>query len=390
MGSSMKLKDEFPVARGRIYFDAAVMGLLPGSTMRVVEEYTEDLVAHLRTETPSEGGLEKWAGKRSSSKRLFAEVIGATEEEVACVPNCTTGVNTIFSMIPVKAGANIVTTDLEFPMGAVVVNHQRRRGAETRFIKGRNGVVETGDFEKAVDDDTAIVYLDHAAWFNGLLFDLKAISDVAHDHGAYFVVDATQSFGVLDWDIDRSGVDFAATSTYKWLLGGYWNMSAGFLYLNKEHVDRFQPEYVGGSTMERNPLPDSAEGYAQYEFRPRKGIERFEIFPRAELSYVAVENSMRVLLDHGMENIERQVKKLDTLLVDGLLGSGFELQTPVEEDRRIFVNVKLPNPAEAVKKLSGYGVSVSVRVGGVRISPHFYNTEAEVETFLGYVNKAVK
>jgi len=386
----MKLKDEFPVAKRRIYFDAAVMGLLPESTIKVVEEYTRDLAAHLRTETPSEGGMEKWANKKSESRKLFAEVIGATEEEVACVPNCTTGINTIFSMLPVKPGTNIVTTDLEFPMGTVVVNHQKRRGAETRFIKGRNGIVETGDFEKAVDDDTAVVYIDHPAWFNGLLFDLKALSEIAHDHGAYFVVDATQSFGVLDWEIDRSSVDFAATSTYKWLLGGYWDMSAGFLYINREHVDSFQPVYVGGSTMERTPLPDSEEGYAQYEFQPRKGIRRFEIFPRTELSYVAVENSLRVLLDHGMGNIERQVKKLDTLLVDGLLESGFELQTPAEEDRRIFVNVKMPNPSEAVKKLSGYGVSISARVGGVRISPHFYNTEAEVETFLSHINKALK
>jgi selenocysteine lyase/cysteine desulfurase len=386
----MDVKYEFPASKKRVYFDNAVMGLLPESTIRVVEEYNRDLVAEQRGEPVSGGGMQKWAYRKQNSKKLFARVIGASEQEVAFVPNCTTGVNTIFSMLPLKRGSNIVTTDLLFPMGSVVVANQRRRGAEARYIKGRNGIVETRDFEKAVDDKTAVVYLDNPAWFNGLLFDLKALSEIAHDYGAFLVVDATQSFGVLNWDIDRSGVDFAATSTYKWLLGGSWAMSAGFMYIKGEHVDRFQPAYVSGGTMTRTQVQDSVEGYARYEFTPRKGIERFEIYPRTELSYVAVENSMKLLLDLGMDSIERQVKKLDTKLVNGLLESGFELQTPVEESRRIFVNVKLPDPGTAVKKLAERGVAVSNRVGGVRISPHFYNTEEEVETFLNQMNKVAK
>jgi selenocysteine lyase/cysteine desulfurase len=167
-------------------------------------------------------------------------------------------------------------------------------------------------------------------------------------------------------------------------------MSGGFMYINKEHVNSFQPVYLTGSSMERTQLEDSEQGYARYRFTPREGIARFEVYSRSDLSYVAVENSMRVLLDQGLRDIDKHVRKLDTLLVDGLVESGFELQTPVEEDRRIFVNVKLPNPGDVVKSLAASGVSVSSRVGGVRISPHFYNTEEEVEIFLEKMKKLGK
>ena len=96
---------------------------------------------------------------------------------------------------------------------------------------------------------------------------------------------------------------------------------------------------------------------------------------------------MGVLLDHGMENIEKHVKKLDTLLINGLIKRGFKIQTPMEEHRRIFLNVIMPDPKKAVEKLQTEGVVVSAREGGVRITPHFYNTEEEVERFFNIWDK---
>jgi selenocysteine lyase/cysteine desulfurase len=241
-----------------------------------------------------------------------------------------------------------------------------------------------------VDDDTAVVYVDHPGWFNGLLFDLKALAEIAHNHGAYLVVDATQSIGALDLKIDDTGVDFSATSTYKWLLGGIWPVASGFLYMKEEHIDNFQPPYVTGNSMERTKTADSPEGYTQYEFKPKTGIKRFEIYRIADLSYFAVENSMRVLLKHGMKSIEKQIKKLGTRLVNGLLDEGYELQTPVEEKWRSYVNVRCDDPNPVVKKLKEKDVWVSNRVGGLRIAPHFYNTIEEVDIFIERLNEAMK
>jgi selenocysteine lyase/cysteine desulfurase len=142
--------------------------------------------------------------------------------------------------------------------------------------------------------------------------------------------------------------------------------------------------------MERAKTTDSPEGYTQYDFKPRTGIQRYEIYRIADLSYFAVENSMRVLLKHGMKAIEKQNKKLGTRLVNGLLEEGYELQTPIEEKWRSYVNVKCDDPDPVVKKLTEKDVWVSNRGGGLRIAPHFYNTLEEVDTFIEKLNEVTK
>lgn len=385
----MKLKDEFPLTKKLLYFDNAVMGCVPQSTLDLIESNTQALLAHMRGDGDWGFNIEEWSDAKANAKKLFSKVIGAEEEEVACMPNASTGINAIFSMLPVKKGDNVVSTDLAFPMGAVVVNNQTRRGAEARFLKGDNGIVETEQFEKAIDDDTAIVYLDQTGWFNGYLFDLKTISELTHDHGAYLVVDATQTMGAIDWKINEKGVDFAATSTYKWLLGGIPAMSTGFLYMNKEHIDSFHPTFVGGGTMDKTQAEDSPEGYTVYDFKPRPGIGKYEIFRGTDFSYSAVADSMKVLLDHGMKNIEKQNKKLGTRLVEGFIENGLELQTPVEEERRTYVNVKVPDPGDVVKKLAAQNMVASQRIGGMRVAPNFYNTLDEVDRFIEAVMKII-
>lgn len=373
----MQLKELFPATKKEVYLNTGVMGLLPESTIKVIEDYTRDLVASFKGEKVD---LSIWNKRKENTKKVISSVIGATEEEIILTPNATTGLNTAMNMIPIKKGDNIVTTTLEFPMGAVVCANQKNRGADTRYIKGRNGIVDTVDFVKHVDDNTKIIYIDHAGWFNGLLFDIKALAELAHNHGAYLVVDATQTMGVLDWKINESGVDFAATSTYKWLMGGSWAMSIGFLYANMKNIEELTPSYVSGGSLEKTGENDKGS-YVDYQYKPRHGARAIEVYRMADVSNIAVENSMRVLLDHGMAQIEDYVKKIDTKLIDGLLERGYELQTPLEEDRRIFLNVKTPDPGDTVKKLEAEGVAVSARVGGVRISPHFYNTIDDVEQF---------
>ena len=379
----MQLKEVFPATKKGVYFNSGVMGLLPESTIKVIEDYSRDLIAGFRGEKVD---MTEWDKKRDNTKKVFSAVIGAPEDEVAMVPNATTGINTAMNMIPISKGDNIVTTTLEFPMGAIVCANQKNRGAETRYIKGNNGIVDTADFEKHVDDNTKVIYVDHAGWFNGLLFDIPALAELAHDHGAYFVVDATQTMGVLDWKISDSGVDFAATSTYKWLMGGSWAMSIGFLYANKKNIEELSPTYVSGGSLEKTGEKDMGS-YVDYQYKPRHSTRAMEIYRMADVSKIAVENSMGVLLEHGMTEIESYVKKIDTKLIDGLLERGYELQTPLEEDRRIYLNVKVPDVGETVKKLGAEGVEVSGRVGGVRISPHFYNTVDDVEQFFNAWDK---
>jgi len=233
----MILKDDFPLTQNQIWFNTAATGACPSSTLAVMKEFMADIMSRLQGKSGSVMPSEKWEEKRANSKKLFAQIIRASVEEIAFVPNASVGINTAFAMVPLEKGDNVVSTDLSFPMGAVVINKQRERGAEPRFVKNKGGIVTSSDFEEAVDDNTKIIYIDQAAWFNGYLHDLKAISDIAHNYGAYLIVDATQSTGVTDWDAKSWGVDFLAVSTYKWMMGGPYQLRAGFLYIDEELID---------------------------------------------------------------------------------------------------------------------------------------------------------
>jgi selenocysteine lyase/cysteine desulfurase len=250
-------------------------------------------------------------------------------------------------------------------------------------------VVETEDFEKAIDDNTAIVYLDQPSWFNGYLFEVDAIADIAHDHGAYFVVDATQSMGAIDWQIDKTGVDFAATSTFKWLLGGMPSSSSGFLYMKEEYIDQYNPTFVSGCTYtyEQTGIEGS---YMGHRFILNDGIGKYGIFRSPDLTFKAVGNSMRVLLDHGIKEIERQNKKTSSKIIDMLLEKGYELQTPVDEERRSYLNVKVPEIKKTVETLNAEDYWCCERVGGIRISPHFYCTLEKAEQFAMRLDEVVK
>jgi len=382
--------EPFPLCEDKIYFNNAVIGAVPESTIKVVEDYWGDYAKTVRGEADWGEGLSKYGERKRNSKRLFAKILGAKETEVAFLPNASTGMNTAFGMIPFRRGQNVVLTDLSFPMCATVANKQREKGVEPRFIRHSGGVVETEQWMKAIDDDTAAVMVDQAGWFNGFLHDVEALAEAAHGHGAYLVVDGTQSAGAIRWDIRGEGVDFLATSCYKWLYGGPYNNSVGFFYMRDEIVDELQPDYVGGQT-----LPDEQEqrnvtdGFDIYDFKPKKGLSRIEIYSQAEGPYVAVENSMKLLLRFGLDRVERQIKRVDTKIIDGLLEMGVELQTPVEEERRIYLNAVIPDYKKVCDALAREGIHVSPRVGGLRISPGAYNTVEEAERFLEALRKHV-
>jgi selenocysteine lyase/cysteine desulfurase len=230
--------------------------------------------------------------------------------------------------------------------------------------------------------------VDQAGWFNGLLHDVEAIAEAAHDHGAYLVVDGTQSAGAIKWDIHEKGVDMLATSCYKWLYGGPYNNSVGFFYTRGDLLDELQAEYVGGQTLPPEQSDrNTTDGFDIYELKPRKEIGRLEIYSQSEGPYMAVENSMRLILGFGLGRVEKQIKRVDTVIIDGLLERGVELLTPTDEGRRIYLNAKLPNYKEVCEALAKEKIHVSPRVGGLRISPGAYNTVDEAERFLDALSK---
>jgi len=187
----------------------------------------------------------------------------------------------------------------------------------------------------------------------------------------------------LNIDVRRDYVDFLTTSCYKWLLGP---CGAGFLYIQKELIERSEPVFVGWASV-RNEIFETIDLWNNRDLRLRETAGRFETGTPSHLCYVGATAATKLLLKVGTDQIESRVTDLASLLIERLMEEGFRVQTPEAVDCRSgIVNFVVEDPQEKAEKLREKGIIVSARMNGIRVSPHFYNTEQELDRLIEEVS----
>jgi selenocysteine lyase/cysteine desulfurase len=251
-------------------------------------------------------------------------------------------------------------------------------------VKNDRGKIRLEDIEKAVDDRTVAVALSQVEYSTGFRHDLKPISEIAHDHGAYLIVDGIQAAGAVSVDVKRDDVDFLACACYKWLLGP---LGAAYFYVKKELIEKFEPPFVGWASVKQS-IFDTIEFWDIWKLDFPETAARFEVGSPSVLSLMGAREALRMLLDVGIESIERRILDLTDYLMESITKLGLELQTPQERAYRSgIVNFRVKNPKEVAEKLDKKGIVVSARANGIRVSPHFYNTEDEIDKLIEEVRQ---
>jgi len=374
-----RIREQFPITKDKVFLNHAATSPLPLCSSEAMKDFVKakvDAQSSMR-----EGDLGPWQERIRNCRRLFSRLVGAKEQEVAYVPNTTFGLNLVAQMLPYKPGSNVVTNDLEYMSNAIAWLKLEERGVEVRFIKSVDGRIGLNQMEEAVDGRTVALAIGQVGWYNGFRHDLKAISEIVHGKGAYLVVDAIQSAGAMRIDVKREGIDFLACGSYKWLLGP---PGAGFLFIREDLIDALNPPLIGYESIdpelaERNLF----ERFDLYRLRYSKGIGKYEVVHVNDLAYVGAEASMNLLLEYGMEGVEQRVREIGNYLVDRLVDTGYKLQTPLDEkERHAIVNFRVKNWEKTWKGLTEKGIIVSPRMGGIRVSPHFYNTQDEIDRLM--------
>ncbi|MFQ6075255.1 MAG: aminotransferase class V-fold PLP-dependent enzyme [Candidatus Bathyarchaeia archaeon] len=362
-----RVREEFPITRNKVFLNHAGQSPPPKPVVDAMGGVMEEF---------SEGGTV--SADLGEARRLFARLIDAEAGEIALVPNTSTGINIIANMLDYPRGSNVVVTDLEFP--SVVYPWLRAGlGVEVRYLKNVGGKILLGDVERAVDDRTAVVAISHVEYPNGFRHDLGSLAGIAHEHGAYLLVDAVQSAGAMQIDVRRDGVDFLAASCYKWMLGP---SGAGFLYVRRELVEGFEPPFVGWASV-RPEVFETVDFWDIWDLKLSETASRFEVGSPSLVSFVGAAAALRLILDVGIEKIEGRILGLTSHLIEGVKGLGFKLQTPEEEECRSgIVNFLIDDPQGWVERLGERGIIVSARAKGLRASPHFYNTIKEIDCLL--------
>jgi cysteine desulfurase/selenocysteine lyase len=313
-------------------------------------------------------------------KSLLSKLIGASENEICYAPNTSYGINVAANSLPVTSGGNMVLWDMEFPGNLYPWLKQRSRGAEIRWLSGLKA--HTSAFEKAIDSRTVVVAISHVNWLNGFRVDLEEISELVHRNGGLLFVDATQSAGAMQIDVKRMGIDILACAFYKWLLGP---SGAGFLYVREDLIQDLVPTFLGWNAVKNTGPP-------LYMFDPKQILlqdhaRRYLPGSMSPIPFLGAGVSLRMLLEVGIDKIENRILDLTGKLIEGLAERGVDVLTPHERACRSgIVSLNVANPVDVGERLIKKKIRVSARsqegIRGIRVSPHFYNTETEITRFL--------
>ena len=356
------IRELFPVVENKVFLNHAAQSPLPKPVADAVKKCVEELSMYGNVSTSE---------RDDCGKALFARLIGAKPEEIALVENTSVGLNIAANVLEYLPDSKIVTTDLEYP-SVVYPWLKKSLGVKIHYVRNVSGKIQLEDFEKAVDDKTVAVAVSHVEYVNGFRNDLRALSQIAHEHGAYLIVDAIQSAGVIPIDVKREGIDFLTTACYKWLLSP---TGAAYLYVREDLIENFEPPYVGWASVKQE-IFETVDFWDIWSLRLSETASRFEVGTPSFLSFVGAAEAIKMLLSFGIENIEKRVLRLTDYLIEAVKALGLELQTPEEQQYRSgIVNFKVDKPKEVVEHLKRNNIVVSARARGIRVSPHFYNTE---------------
>ena len=304
------------------YFDNASSHPLSVHSAAALHRYI-DWVTH----EVGEPWWPPWAAPRDESKRLFAKLINAQPEDIAFARSAVEAEsNLINGMQEHLAGGNIVTHDLHY--GASLYNYKMREQASApstirdgeilRIVKHRNWRIDYRDMEQAIDSNTRLVSITLVSNVNGYLSDVKAISDLAHAHGAYLYVDIIQGVGAVPVDVQAMGIDFAACSTFKWLMGvkGF-----GFLYVRSDLQGTVvkPTQHCGGLSFNYPPWVEEPDSMlAEYTFTPTPGPSCYEVSYPSYEGAICAQESLKYILRLGVDNIRNHVRTLTDRLMEEL------------------------------------------------------------------------
>lgn len=378
-----KIRSQFPITKNKVFLNHASQSPLPkpvaNAVQNLVDQDSNYGIASSAWEDKSERHF-------SYGKTLFAELVNAKTEEVALVENTSMGLNIVANLFDYPRGSKIVTTDLEYP--SAVYPWLRKRSVKVEYVKNVDGQILPEDMEKAIDDKTIAVVISHVEYANGFRNDLSVLSEIAHEHGAYLIVDAMQSTGVIPLDVRRDNLDFMATGCYKWLLAP---AGAAYLYVKDELITQFEPPFAGWASV-KDEIFDTADLYNIWQLKFADTASRFEVGYPSLASFVGAKTAIKMLLDFGIKNVEKRVFGLTGYLLDELERLGLNVQTPTKrvEQRSGIVNFRINNPEEVTEKLHKKGIVVSARANGIRVSPHYYNTEQEIDRFMNEIKALVE
>ena len=358
---------EFPLLDTCVYLNSNSTGAVPRGAKAALDEYWRT-VERWRDEA-----WEPWLDDLYGYTDELAALLNAPAGSVVCDANVSTLFSRVMSCFEYGERPRIVTSDLEFPSIPHILRAFERYGAEPVIVPSRDGMeIDAERLIREIDERTRLVCVSHATFATGALLDVAPVVRRAHEVGALVALDAYQSAGVVPLDVTASGVDFVFGGAHKWLCG---SCESAFLYIRPDLLPQLRPAATGWIASADPMSFGPPTGWAD-------GARRFAGGTPAVLPAQFSRPGLAILRALGVNAIRNRSLELTDRIIERAGEAGLPVATPLAHDRRGgIVALRFPGDGAVARELVANGFIGSYR-GGLRIAPHFYNTEEEVDRFM--------
>lgn len=375
----MYLRERFPILKTKTYLASHSLGAVPAAAEESLRTYFREWATE---------GIMAWDGPWWSMIDRFgdsvANLLGAPKGTIIPMENVTRGFAAVASSLDWtrntasgKPKNKIILTSLEFITSYPFWQGWAEMvGARVVQVESRDGVtIDSEDILAAIDDETLLIPTSHVYFRSGAVQDLKRLAARVKEVDAYLLGDGYQAAGIIPMDLVAMGVDFYVGGSHKWLCGG---PGAGFLYVRADRISELEPKFTGWFGI-ANPF----EYEPTTKFRPSDGIRRFMAGTPSIPGLYAAISGIDTITEVGMEKVRLHSCAMTAQIIVEADARKLQVKTPRDPALRSgMVCVDFPDAKQATEFLVKHGIIVDYRPNcGIRISPHFYNSKADLESF---------
>jgi kynureninase len=375
-------RSEFPTLASGIHLLSHSLGPVPRAARESMLAYIDAWEHHTSEDA---WATSWWELSRRVGDRI-ARILGGAPGSVQIQPNASIAMATVASCFDFNSGSRnkVVTTALDFPSMEYFWDAQRQLGAKIEVVPSTDGVsVPLERLLEAIDSETSLVALSHTSYRSSYRVDARAIVERAHGKGALVLLDVYQSAGVLQLNAADWNVDFLIGGTIKWLCGG---PSCGYLYVRPDLQKDLRPRLTGWVAH------DSPFEFAHAPLRYAKSVRRFaQGTPSIPALYSAMPG-LEIIEAVGIEEIATESQRRTESMIEFGRERGWTINTPLEKNQRGgSVMIGVDNAQHTAERLAEQRVFVDWRPGaGLRVSPHFFNTDEEFDEALNILAGLIK
>lgn len=355
------------------YLDYAGIGIVREPARRAMHEAVDRVLGH------GAGEYSRLFEARGSARRAAARLLHAEPGEIALTGNTSAGLQLVADGLAWRPGDEIVVFERDFPANVQPWRRLERSGVVLRWVPMRGGRYDLADLEPLLTSRTRLVAVSHVNFATGFRIDLGRVTALAHDRGALVSVDAVQSLGVLPVSVAETPVDFLATGGHKWLCAP---PGTGIFYCRADRLDLLGDVGTGwfGRAGAARML-EEGEDHFDFDLPPRPDATRFEGAMPNLLGFVGLAAALAEVEDIGVEAIYARVAALTARVRAVAADAGHRLVSPADPADRSGITSLVPrgDSRATYDALLDADVRVSWPDGKVRIAPHYWTTDAEID-----------